>query len=563
MTHRGVAVRSRRVLSLLAAGLVALVPWAPAGAGPLKSPQIDGAVQVTADAGSGRGHAIPVMAVSPSDPATIVLAEGDAYSSRCMVHVSRNGGLSWANATQPATPPDWPGCGFAVTGPMADLAFAPDGTLYYAWSAFQPSTYQQRIYLARSSDLGATWDTTALPRIGPRPTPREFGADTMPSIVIDRDDPNLVYVSWWSNNGVWNMPESITGTSASIWCRLVENRPLARPWLSVSRDGGATFADPVDMAPGITGCTTEPYLVQGADGAVQAFFGESTRSAQEGQAPAAHLYSSASHDHGRTFTVTTVATQSGPADGRASTSTSDWLSGPSPGVDRRSGDLYVTWESMGVGVPQILFSRSTDQGRTWSPAVKVNDVDPKRDWDFSDQMPTLGVAPNGRVDIVWYDYRNDATYKDGDTRNGFQDVFYASSTDGGRTWAKNRPVSDRAIDRRFGPRRTGGIYGPLGLVSLDKVAYVAWDDTRNGTEQNANQDIYFTRARYAPASEAFGGGKDGGLSPWLAGLLGAAIAVAAGGIVVTIAAQDLRRRLPGDISGAAPAAPAQEPSTAI
>ena len=62
----------------------------------------------------------------------------------------------------------------------------------------------------------------------------------------------------------------------------------------------------------------------------------------------------------------------------------------------------------------ILFARSVDNGKTWSAPTKVNDVDPKRDWDFSDQMPTMGVAPNGRIDVAWYDYRNDPTFKAGD-----------------------------------------------------------------------------------------------------------------------------------------------------
>ena len=523
---------------------MALGPLATAGAAPLKAPVVDGAVQVTQDPGSGRGHAIPVMAMDPNDPLTLALAEGDAYTSRCMVHISRDGGLSWANATQPATPADFPGCGFADTGALADLAFAPDGTLYYAFSAFQPSTYQQRIYLARSSDLGLTWDTAALPRIGPNAAAREFGADSMPSLVVDRNDPTLVYVSWWSNNGIWNMPESITGSSTSIWCRLVDNKAVARPWLSVSHDGGATFSNPVDMAPGVGHCTTEPYLVQGSDGAIQAFFGESTRTLTAGQAPPAHVYSSVSRDQGKTFTVTQVHTQSGATD--SPTSTSDWLSGVSPGVDLKSGALYVVWEEMGTGVPQILSSRSNDQGKSWSQPVKVNDVDPKRDWDFSDQMPTMSVAPSGRIDVAWYDYRNDPVFKDGDTRNGFQDVYYSSSTDGGRTWAKNLRVTDRLIDRRFGPRRTGGIYGPLGLVSTDKAALVAWDDTRNGNDQNGNQDIYFTRVRYAPPAEAFGGKTGSGVSPWAAGFFGAAIAVAVGGLAVITAAQDLRRRRPSD-----------------
>lgn len=154
---------------------------------------------------------------------------------------------------------------------MADLAFAPDGTLYYAFSAFQPTSYQQRIYLARSTDLGQTWQVTALPRIGPDPATRQMGMDAIPSLVIDRDNPNRVYVAWWSNNGSWTLPSSLSGADSSVWCRLVDNRILARPWVSASNDGGQTFSAPVDMAPGIGHCTTEPYITQASDGSIVAF----------------------------------------------------------------------------------------------------------------------------------------------------------------------------------------------------------------------------------------------------------------------------------------------------
>lgn len=561
-------MRTRRLLLVsvavagLAASSVGATSVGAAPATPPRPPQVDAAVQVTADAGAARGHATPVLAVSPDDPQTMVLAEGDAYSSRCMVHYTRNGGLTWTQATQPSTPPEWSGCGFAVTGPLADLAFAPDGTLYYAFSAFQPTTYQQRIYLARSSDLGLHWETTALPRIGPNPATRQMGADSMPSIVIDRDNPSRVYVSWWSGNGIWNFPESITGSSTPVWCRLVDNRVVARPWVSVSQDGGQTFGGPVDMAPGVDLCTTEPYLAQAKDGAVLAFFGQVTRTLDAGKAPPANLFFSVSRDHGHTFAVTPIHAQSGPTDGTASTSTSDWLSAPSPAVDLKTGNIYVTWEELGAGVPQILFKRSTDNGRTWSPPVKVNDADPKRDFDFVEQFPTMGVAPDGRIDIAWYDYRNDATYKQGDTRDGFQDVYYASSTDGGRTFSKNVKLNDRAIDRRFGPRRTGSIDGPLGLVSGDKAVAVAWDDTRNGTEATGAQDIYFTRGRYASAAEVFGGKVGSTTSPLAAGFLGAAAALALGGLVlVTVVQGSVKEResKPGSSTGAAPP-PAREPS---
>jgi hypothetical protein len=158
-------------------------------------------------------------------------------------------------------------------------------------------------------------------------------------------------------------------------------------------------------------------------------------------------------------------------------------------------------------------------------------------------FPAIGVAPNGRIDLAWYDYRNDVGWKEGDRRATFQDVYYASSTDGGKTFSKNVRVNDRPIDRRFGPK-LGSINGPVGVASTDKVAFIAWDDTRNGNATTSSQDIYFTRARYAPASEAFGAGEDTGTSPWVAGLLGAAVALAIGGLLLVIGMQISRKKTP-------------------
>ena len=421
---------------------------------------------------------------------------------------------------------------------MADLAFDAEGTLYYTWSAVQQTTYQQRIYLAKSTDLGFTWDVSALPRIGPDPAKRVYGADAMPSLVVDRDNPNRIYVAWWSNNGIWNQPGLITNSESSVWCRLTDNKALARPWVSTSFDGGRTWGEPVDMAPGVGHCTTEPYLTQAKDGRLLAFFGETTRSLEEGKSPPAHLFFSETADFGKTFTVKPLYEQDG--NPGTPTSTSDWLGPVAPGVDVKTGNIYVAWENMGAGTPTIMFMRSTDNGRTWSTPLKVNDGDGKRDWDFPDAFPAMGVAPNGRIDVAWYDYRNDAGLKEGDRRATFQDVYYASSTDGGRSFSKNVRINDRTIDRRFGPDQ-GSINGPVGVASTDKMAFLAWDDTRNGNTTTASQDIYFSRARYAPPAEAFRAGSGEGTSPWLAGLMGAAVMLAIGGIVLVGFTQELRK----------------------
>ena len=48
---------------------------------------------------------------------------------------------------------------------------------------------------------------------------------------------------------------------------------------------------------------------------------------------------------------------------------------------------------------------------------------------------TLSVAPNGRIDAVWYDTRNAANNTD-------SQLFYSYSTDGGVTWSPNVAVSN-------------------------------------------------------------------------------------------------------------------------
>src|SRR5262249_4445624 len=60
----------------------------------------------------------------------------------------------------------------------------------------------------------------------------------------------------------------------------------------------------------------------------------------------------------------------------------------------------------GFNPTNVMFVRSTDGGQTFSAPVKVNDdpVNPNK-WHW---FGTFAVAPNGRLDAVWYDTRNAA-----------------------------------------------------------------------------------------------------------------------------------------------------------
>jgi len=515
----------RRVVALAAAALVAVAAPATA-AGP---PHVDGAVQVTGAVNPFRAYASPVVAVDPRDSNRIVVADGEARGSGCALQVSTDAGLSWTEGASPL-PKDVAGCVRNTNGHIADLAFAPDGTLYYALAGYpKANDFHSRIYVARSTDLGRSFTPTAVPGLDPPYAPDIFGTPALPTLAIDPRHPDRVFVAFQANYGLFSLPDTAFPPG-----RFSASYPL-RAYVARSDDGGTTFAPPVAVSNDPKDHASRAYLAIGNEGEVYVFAGEVNTPVPFGSTnpPAAdRIFLSTSTDGGKTFAQKVVYTG---APGQPGDAFAVLLS-ISPAVDRRTGDLYLTWEDTGRRPPAILFSRSRDKGATWTEPVKVDDVDPGRQWDFDEEEPAVSVAPNGRIDVAWLDYRNDYTFKPGPkAENALQDVYLSSSTDAGRTWSQGMRVTDRSIDRRLSDVWSTGVHSAVGLHALDGGDYVAWDDTRNATADSKAQDVYFTRARLG-AAPALGGGSSSSTTStgtkvaW--GLGGAALALALAGVAL-------------------------------
>ncbi len=139
----------------------------------------------------------------------------------------------------------------------------------------------------------------------------------------------------------------------------------------------------------------------------------------------------------------------------------------------------------GRSTTDVMFVRSTDGGLTFSAPKKVND-DPAnpRTWHW---FGTFSVAPNGRLDSVWYDTRNS-------TNNLDSQLFYSWSTDAGVTWAPNVAVSD-AFDPSEGYPNQSKIGDYITMVSDNTGADVAYSATFNfnaGRNQH-EEDVYYVR----------------------------------------------------------------------
>jgi hypothetical protein len=154
---------------------------------------------------------------------------------------------------------------------------------------------------------------------------------------------------------------------------------------------------------------------------------------------------------------------------------------------RYHGNLYVAYMDKTNYDRDIYFRKSTDQGETWSNAVRINDDE----WDNGcDQFhPWLTVDENGVLTAMFYDRRNDEQH------NLLYDIYCTQSFDGGDSWTDNVRVTTESSDPTAGGTVLAGLIGEYSGVSLKNGwANFVWTDFRNN-----EQDTYGARIRtYVP-----------------------------------------------------------------
>jgi len=132
----------------------------------------------------------------------------------------------------------------------------------------------------------------------------------------------------------------------------------------------------------------------------------------------------------------------------------------------------------------LYFARSTDQGRTFSPPVRITTT-PGELWGFATSKPRIAVSKSGVIHVFYHGNRNDRS-----AERQAVDARYTRSTDGGRTFEPARTLNTftpKAYDD--GELNEAHCFGTMG-VAPDGSVHAFWIDTRHMTKSGDNGAVY-------------------------------------------------------------------------
>ena len=336
----------------------------------------------------------------------------------------------------------------------AVLAVDRAGNFYYAMLSTDANGHSC-IGVSKSTDGGVT-----------------FGAPVNASTTANGPDPIFQDKEWLT---VDNTGGTFNGRLYVVWTRFTQT--TSQIMCARSTDGGVTWSAPLGLSAAAN--------VQGAMPAVGPH-GEVYVAWFDGNVPGIQLRRSV--DGGVTFT--------NPVPGNHPIQTivpiPDVMTGniradsfPSIAVDPSNGSVYVAYPSRsGADQANVFLTHSTDGGKTWSQPLRVND-----DQTGTDQwMPSVAVASNGVVGVMFYDRRRDPAH---DLKI---DVFLATSADGGKTVSTNRRITTRSFPPavNFDPAIAANYMGDYNqMVAVGTRFFMAWGDNRDKVGAHPDANVYF------------------------------------------------------------------------
>jgi hypothetical protein len=376
----------------------------------------DGASDATTAACSTgrRSQNEPTVAVDPHNTQVVTagandycaqIVNGDVWAG---YYRSTNGGSGWQDSLVPGYPDDSSPAGLAspahgTCGAAGDpsQAFDRDGRLFYAFICFNRAQPQNGgVFTARYLADGATYDRTVLVKKG---TPSVAGLfQDKINLVADQTTGAFsgnVYVAWSEYTGN-------AGNNAVLFLR--------------STDHGLTYSNPIRILPVAKGTGSFTDLAVGPDGAVYLTFLTYPTASN----PDTIVWLAKSTDGGASFADAVQVASIGLFDSGqfSGNGFSDCGDGPfacptgftfsrfssNSAVVADATGVHVVWNARTPSGQAKVYVRNSPDGVAWpTPASTIDTVATGHQW-----FPDIASA-DGTISVVFYDSRSDPAYAPG------------------------------------------------------------------------------------------------------------------------------------------------------
>ena len=354
----------------------------------------------------------PFVDVNPTNPDNIIgVYQQDRWSNGgahgLVAAVSHDGGQTWAHSFA-----HFSTCSGGTPANGGDLdrasdpwvTFSPNGHAYFMSLSANADLRTSAMLVAKSTDGGDTWsEPTTLIR-----ETSDFHFNDKNSITADPTDSRFVYAVWDrsrfpSENADFNALHSFAFRGDIYLARTTNGGQSWEP-------AHAVFAPKSNLF------TIGNQIAVQPNGTLVDIFALSKGS---GNQPSPNQFTEAvirSTDKGVTWSQPIIISTDQSVDVRDPDTGQNVRAGeglPDIAVDRASGALYAVWDDgrfNGRVYDEIVFSQSTNGGRSWSAPIKVNKT-PTNIAVGNRQAftPAVHVADDGTVAVTYYDFRNNDT----------------------------------------------------------------------------------------------------------------------------------------------------------
>lgn len=397
----------------------------------------------------------PSLAVNPANPDNIIAGwmrlrlDGKIWIA---VRSSFDGGATWSPIQfLPHMQPDYGSADVSIAFHRSGLAY-----LLYIDYRMAPDTVGG-VYLAHSTDGGLRWSE-------PREAVSTIGRPDLP---LDR--PWLAV----DNSGGATDGTVYMSVMSAYWYTGAHHI-----YTRSSADSGATWSplnrlDNDEYSPGLV---TKSYgaISLGGDGRIYtAYMSYDTLAS-----PFLRLYSAVSSDAGATWERAVISNVA------LWPNNFGYAQGYSIAADPiHPGHAAVAWIDERNGDSDVLLKRTTDGGRSWGSALRIND-DPIANGVVQD-LVWASFSPTGQLGIAWRDRRIAVPGVSAPF-----DIYGRVSPDGGGSFEPNQRLSSASS-----PWMTLGCCNSfLGLALTDASLLAVWSDYRSD-----DWDIYFHSSSTAVA----------------------------------------------------------------